>query len=1459
MRLRAARSWSRPTGTAASIAGWHCLILALLAIITPRVASATQARETSLWRDAPPLAAPASEVAQTAAALTADADADVVILYRDTVVRFDELGRRSEREHTIYQVLDAEGAASWSTISATWSPWFEDPPTLRARVIRADGREHRVDPASLKRQPLADGGGEESSANHVLFATLPAVTDGTVVEALIEHHEHRPFFSAGAVRRHILVSTAPILDASLRLDAPEALPLEHRLHRPDTPAGSASAATGAHDPAAPRETTRNGRRVVHLTYSDMPAAGAIEPNQPPGQPRWPSITFSTAASWNAVATAYAALVDEALDQQGLPVDISALPTDDERIASEKVDGLLAFVRARVRPIDTPLGQATWRPASPRSVLEHGVGNSSDLATLLVALLRRAEIPAFVALLRTGPGQGVEPELPGLGLFDRALVYVPGLRPLWLDPTDPSTRADELSHSAQDRWALILSASTRALTKTPVSGASDHRQVELREVYLAPYGRGRIVETTDFYGASAHHQRALRATASVASRRQRYARYVETTYLNASLETFEELPDTSDAGPLTLRLEARESGRASTELDQAVVGIPLADFVASMPSDFFATDRAARAHTYLHLPFARHWQYRIHPPRGFAPRALPPASTRELGVASLRQSFHLDAGILVADFHFDSGPRRKTADQFEATRRALVELLREQPVQLLWLDSVGATLLRQGRAAEAVRSHATVASAPTAAAADHVRLGRALLTLGLVEAARTVAEQALALAPESSLGHWFHGSVLACDPLGRPWHPGSDRSGALAALEEAVNLDPDHELAQAELLLALERGEDGKRLGHGVDLARAARHIRAFRSRFGSAQADRNLAEILLRAQDGSALSSLANDLAISAERNVWGLVGLALTDGTDAVGDQVDQLRAAPATRASYLVQAAQQLVTVGRYASAAALLRLALPADGDATGDVRADRAAAGLAAYANGLAETVPLDQIPEPDDADRRLLLRLLRLIRGEPVALESIFHSHWLAAGGSNRSAEVIARHARERFTAGQADAHLPETVILDLAYRFVTLERHGEPEGLQRLEIRASMPGLTADLTGEPDDDSRGGQTILVADDPAAPAADRRRIVGFGNDHGNAGRMVKRLLADDEVAQARQWLDWVRRDWVARDWARPTRPDPGLRSTPSEAPNADPFRGHPFPHVWPGPEPPTPDRMLEAAAVLMAGSEDHALIGDATDTLNAAVARLAATNERWPALANALYQALLARDAITARGGLTARMSEAFPASAIAFERRIGWLLATSAFTDAEALASARLATRPNDQLASRMLAQVAMARGDAATADRWFSGLVAAPENAVAFNQHAWLRLFQAAESGRTGNERSSSEAIPEASVLARQAARLLGYPASPVLHTLATAQATDGKPAEAYRTLLRAVEARGGTIDHEDFLVLGRIAASVGRDDAARHYYRQVEPTTEGITFSARALADAWLAMLEDPGATNP
>ena len=87
--------------------------------------------------------------------------------------------------------------------------------------------------------------------------------------------------------------------------------------------------------------------------------------------------------------------------------------------------LLDYLDREVRYTGIEFGEAAIVPHDPAEMLSHKYGDCKDKATLLVTMLRAAGIPAYVALLNVGSRMDVPADLPGMGLFDHAIVFVPG--------------------------------------------------------------------------------------------------------------------------------------------------------------------------------------------------------------------------------------------------------------------------------------------------------------------------------------------------------------------------------------------------------------------------------------------------------------------------------------------------------------------------------------------------------------------------------------------------------------------------------------------------------------------------------------------------------------------------------------------------------------------------------------------------------------------------------------------------------------------------------------------------------------------------------------------------------------------------------------------------------------------------------------------------------------------------
>jgi len=208
------------------------------------------------------------------------------------------------------------------------------------------------------------------------------------------------------------------------------------------------------------------------------------------------------------------------------------------------NGLIAQLVARlhreVRYTGVEFGEASLVPRRPAEVLARRYGDCKDKAALLVALLRAAGVPAHVALLNVSDID-LDAKLPSMGDFDHAIVYVPpaGSAPaLWIDATNPSTTVGELPGSDVDRRALVASARSEGLIKTPAGASGQSVIRETCRVLLGESGYPRIIERTEAKGAAA---RVFRHGWSISPRKaleEQFTTYVKETYQAKSLARFD---------------------------------------------------------------------------------------------------------------------------------------------------------------------------------------------------------------------------------------------------------------------------------------------------------------------------------------------------------------------------------------------------------------------------------------------------------------------------------------------------------------------------------------------------------------------------------------------------------------------------------------------------------------------------------------------------------------------------------------------------------------------------------------------------------------------------------------------------------------------------------------------------------------------------------------------------------
>jgi len=341
------------------------------------------------------------------------------VLFERDAYTFDPQGRVTYKHSLIYRVETQAGVESWAETRTSWEPWYQNQPEIRARVIAADGKVSTLDPKTITDGPAAASSEETYTDARMRKAPLPAMAIGAIVEEETTVADKQPFFSAGGVYRDLFIRSVPIVHSELLIDVPEKAPLQYRVHLMPS--------------IKTTDTVTDGTRHLHFVQEYMEARVNSDIELPTHQYTGPMIEFSTGESWAAVAAAYRQLAEVHID----PDKVKPLLPAGSADRAATIGRIVARLHKDIRYTGLEFGEATLQPAAATDVLKHHYGDCKDKAAFLVAMLRAAGISAHIALLDTGPGLDVNPDLPGMNEFDHAIVYLPaapGAEPLWIDAT-----------------------------------------------------------------------------------------------------------------------------------------------------------------------------------------------------------------------------------------------------------------------------------------------------------------------------------------------------------------------------------------------------------------------------------------------------------------------------------------------------------------------------------------------------------------------------------------------------------------------------------------------------------------------------------------------------------------------------------------------------------------------------------------------------------------------------------------------------------------------------------------------------------------------------------------------------------------------------------------------------------------------------------------------------------------
>lgn len=371
----------------------------------------------------------------------------VVVLSDTTVTRIFPSGNVGRYAQQIFRINNESGAQSLATYAVTYDPDVESVEFLTAHVLHADGTS--ADAPEAGDAPVDEAVGYETFYNvRNKYVQMPPMRPGDFVEIAYRvlptsleslygdyYGDLEPFGSPAATLLQQFVVIVP--------DAKKFYYKAIRFN------GQAS------------EETSGPNRVYKWTARNMPAY-VEEPSAPPMIEELPYVEVSSFQTWDQFATWYTQLIRDTFTTDADLVQTVNSLVKGKTTTEEKVDAIYRWVIQNTHYVALEFGIHGYRPYPVTQVFHRRFGDCKDKASLLIAMLNQAGIPADFVLVRIRDLGLIDPTIPAVADFDHAIVYVPSLN-RYLDGTAEFTGADELPDGDQRAFVLRIPVLQAAVT------------------------------------------------------------------------------------------------------------------------------------------------------------------------------------------------------------------------------------------------------------------------------------------------------------------------------------------------------------------------------------------------------------------------------------------------------------------------------------------------------------------------------------------------------------------------------------------------------------------------------------------------------------------------------------------------------------------------------------------------------------------------------------------------------------------------------------------------------------------------------------------------------------------------------------------------------------------------------------------------------------------------------------
>jgi transglutaminase-like putative cysteine protease len=400
----------------------------------------------------------------TAKSITLEAfpNCDTVVVDDKMMRVYHDNGIAEAQDETYTKILTEKGRRKNGSLQLNFQLPYNTVKVIKLERIKPNGEITPIDVAANSKESIDQSQMEENIFDpntRILDVNIPNLEIGDIVHSVVRTNTDRAFIPGEYAEDEILESTGYIRHSSLEVHAPAAKPLKQIRLRNEVP-GTVTATT---------HTENDGKGIVyHWEINKVPRMYE-EPAMPPASVVLQRLSISTTPDWGVIS------------KWAWNLDLPHLNASDDDLNHtvaqliagkttdlEKIKALFYYVSKTIRYMGiTPEKDLPgYEPHDVKLTFAKKYGVCRDKAALLVAMLRKAGLPAYPVLVSYGEKKDQDVPNPFFN-HEIASVDLGNANYLLMDPTDENTQ-DLLPSLEGNQSYLVCRPEGEILKTTPVN-------------------------------------------------------------------------------------------------------------------------------------------------------------------------------------------------------------------------------------------------------------------------------------------------------------------------------------------------------------------------------------------------------------------------------------------------------------------------------------------------------------------------------------------------------------------------------------------------------------------------------------------------------------------------------------------------------------------------------------------------------------------------------------------------------------------------------------------------------------------------------------------------------------------------------------------------------------------------------------------------------------------------------